>query len=203
MVDAISMVLVAQSWLDKRSLDHDENGNGYFWMRMAIILVLVSTPVTIYQAFFPPTRASKNDTAAQTNVMTSSSGLLSRGVAFLSKFLILIMIVTGPATAATVLIACLQGWILFLLCSATGFYEVSYLQALVVVPISNQYQMDVSLVCAPPHFVVHARISGITTGFSSFVSLPYSAHFLCDESWVCFQSTSLLLCFCGHHGIRL
>ena len=125
MVDAISIVLVAQSWVDKRSLDHDENGNGYFWMRMAIILVLGSTPVTIYQAFVPPTRKRRNDTANQTNVVASSPGLLSRGVAFLSKFLILIMIVTGPATAATVLVACLQGWILFLLCSATGFYEVS------------------------------------------------------------------------------
>mmetsp|Transcript_9183 Transcript_9183/g.16069 ORF Transcript_9183/g.16069 Transcript_9183/m.16069 type:complete len:171 (-) Transcript_9183:92-604(-) len=35
------------------------------------------------------------------------------------------MVVTGPSTAPTVLIACLQGWMLYLLAGATGFYEVS------------------------------------------------------------------------------
>jgi phosphatidylinositol glycan class O len=35
------------------------------------------------------------------------------------------MIVTGPSTASNVLIASLQGWMMYILASATGFYEVS------------------------------------------------------------------------------
>jgi phosphatidylinositol glycan class O len=122
-VDATTMLLVARSWVDKRSLDHDANGNGYFWMRMAIILVLGTAPITIYQGFAPSNPTMK-DTTTHSKSMTSRLDLLSRGLGFLSKFFILIMIVTGPAAAATVLLLSLQGWMLFLLCNATGFYEV-------------------------------------------------------------------------------
>jgi len=115
-VDATTILFVARSWVDKRSLDHDENGNGYFWMRLAIMAVLCSTPITIYPLF---------ESSTKSNLRTDSTETLSPGLTFMAKILILIMIVTGPATAATVLIACLQGWMLFLLCSATGFYAVS------------------------------------------------------------------------------
>ena len=201
MVDAISIALVAKSWVDKRSLDHDENGNGYFWMRTAIILVLGSTPITVYQGFVPLTPMRK-DTATKMNVVVSTTGLLSRGVAFLSKFLIMIMIVTGPATAATVLVACLQGWILFLLCTATGFYEVRCRWTLVVVDVSEAIVEACLLTCIRiPTLVLDVLQSGISTGFSSNISLPCSAHFLCDESRMCFQSTPVLLGLCGHDGI--
>lgn len=124
-VDALTVVFLALGWIEKRNLD--QTRNGYLWIRIAIALILVSTPITIYQGLVPPkSSVGENGTKADGLLrMSGSAGLLSRALAFLSKLLLLLMVVTGPAAAPTELLGSIQGLMLFQLCGATGFYEVS------------------------------------------------------------------------------
>lgn len=127
LTDVLTVLFLALGWIEKRSRDHSQNG--YVWMRIAIALVLSSFLITIYQAFSPQKTAIQDEDSTDggktcSSPRTHNLQLLSKGLSNVSKLLILIMVVTGPAAAPTVLLACLQGWMLYLLCRATGFYEV-------------------------------------------------------------------------------
>eukprot|EP00934_Nitzschia_sp_Nitz4_P003918 Nitzschia sp. Nitz4//scaffold3_size479765//417414//422217//NITZ4_000178-RA/size479765-processed-gene-1.550-mRNA-1//-1//CDS//3329550992//3908//frame0 len=116
-VDCISLGFITLGWLEKRSLD--QSRNGYLWMRISIAMLLVSTPVTIYQALQPLWRPRTTDkTTNEWNM-----DLFARVLALVVKLLMLVMVVTGPAAASTVLFVSLQGCMLYILCGTTGFYE--------------------------------------------------------------------------------
>lgn len=142
-VDCVILLFLAASWVEKRNLD--QSRNGYKEARMAISLLLFFTPLAIAESLVPTTQQSPirkdkmeaekstgskfsdDDCNGVTSVAnpTSPDLVLVRTLTVVFKLLISVMMVTGPSTAATVLIASLQGWMLYLLAGATGFYEVS------------------------------------------------------------------------------
>jgi phosphatidylinositol glycan class O len=116
-MDCLSLLLLASSWLQKRS--SDTTRNGYLSARLVIMALVGSLPVSIAEALVK----SKMGTKAyppQASPVTA----LSHVLAIVSKLLIAMMLVTGPATASSVLIVSIQGWMLHILSGATGFYEV-------------------------------------------------------------------------------
>mmetsp|Transcript_45617 Transcript_45617/g.110519 ORF Transcript_45617/g.110519 Transcript_45617/m.110519 type:complete len:921 (+) Transcript_45617:260-3022(+) len=122
-IDGLSLVLLAFSWIEKRNSDPDRNG--YVAARGVIGLLIVSMGLSIFNAFSSSSREQPSDKAPEKASLTSVHTSISKAVSLISRLLIAIMLVTGPATSCTVLIACLQGWMLFNLAGATGFYQVS------------------------------------------------------------------------------
>mmetsp|Transcript_22168 Transcript_22168/g.52119 ORF Transcript_22168/g.52119 Transcript_22168/m.52119 type:complete len:953 (-) Transcript_22168:185-3043(-) len=144
--DCLTMLVLAASWIEKRNLD--QTRLGYTEARIAITLLLFFTPLAMFEAIVPtiyvsvltvnhPPKNGKDADDKEVPVQssntwlerhllsTSSDAVLVRTLSIVFKLLISIMIVTGPSTATTVLIASLQGWMMYILAGATGFYEVS------------------------------------------------------------------------------
>jgi phosphatidylinositol glycan class O len=122
-VDGLSVGFLAIGWMDKRSLDQSQNG--YFWMRVTIAILILCTPSTIYEGIAPLIMKPKQKGAEDSGpYSTPREVVLARALAVVAKLLIGVMVVTGPATGATVLLVSLQGWMLYLFSGATGFYEV-------------------------------------------------------------------------------
>jgi phosphatidylinositol glycan class O len=120
-VDCMCLSFLALSWLDKRTLDTTQNG--YLWARATIAMLILCTPSTIYEAAAPGgTKLSKSND--NENVTTPREIFLAKSLAVVAKLLVFQMVVTGPATAATVLVFSIQAWMLYMLAGATGFFEV-------------------------------------------------------------------------------
>jgi hypothetical protein len=112
---------LALSWLEKRTLDTTQNG--YLWAQATIAMLMLCTPSTIYEAATPGgVKLSKSNVTE--NVARSRELFLAKSLAVVAKLLIFQMVVTGPATAATVLVFSIQAWMLYMLAGATGFFEV-------------------------------------------------------------------------------
>jgi GPI ethanolamine phosphate transferase 3 subunit O len=133
-VDCLTLVAMAYSWWEKR-----HHRNGYLPCRLALVLLFIGIPVSIVQAFVlriqqrcrqrlmtaagigevpQSPKTDKNDNAGvdqeeQKQAAETMNDLLT----ILSKVLIAIMAVTGPSTAATLVLYTLQVIILFHLCS--------------------------------------------------------------------------------------
>ena len=116
-VDFVALLCIAASWLEKRSLD--QTRNGYAAIRIAIGIWLICTPIAIAQALFlKVVKAAKTESRDR-------DAILVRTLTIVCKLFMIIMVVTGPSTASSIFFFCLQGWMMFVLTSATGFYEVS------------------------------------------------------------------------------
>jgi hypothetical protein len=133
--DCLILLCLSQSWMEKRNADQERNG--YLGARIAISLLLCCTPLALVESFQPlirrVMRSKWGDTKynAQTAEQDRNYGeppreiILTRALTVVFKLLMAVMVVTGPAAAANVLIASIQGWLMYILAGATGFYEVS------------------------------------------------------------------------------
>lgn len=119
-IDCLSLVLLAFSWIEKRSLDPDRNG--YLPARGVVGLLILSVILSVVSNVSK--LSSSGDEGASKASQSSVHYSVAKFVSLISRLLIATMLVTGPATSCTVLIACLQGWMLFNLAGATGFYQV-------------------------------------------------------------------------------
>ena len=127
-MDCLFMMLLGMSWLEKRTLDQSQNG--FFWAKGCVALLVVGIPAAIFDAMNPP-KTKSNDMAKKDGSVAEDSGTqefyqsdADKSLAIISKLLLALMLVTGPATGSSVLIVVAQGWMLFVLGGATGFYEV-------------------------------------------------------------------------------
>jgi phosphatidylinositol glycan class O len=118
--DCIVIFFLALSWMEKRN--PDVTRNGYFWARAVIAIWILCTPETIYEALRPrpPVPQSEKNAASPPR----ESMMLARSLAAVSKLLLAIMTVTGPSTAASVVLVSTQAWILYILGGASGPYQV-------------------------------------------------------------------------------
>jgi len=123
-MDCAIILCLALSWIEKRNLD--QTRNGYPATRAAIGILLVCTSIAIVEAL-PPTRQTTKKIAKVGNhyQIIHHDVILVRTLTVVFELLLAMMIVTGPSAALTVLFFSLQGWMLYLLAGATGFYEVS------------------------------------------------------------------------------
>ena len=117
-IDCITLLILAGAWIEKRSTEQIKNG--YTMTRCAIVILILSTPSTVFEALAPIFQAQP---PTSHNVIKLEK-VLSRTLVVVAKLLIAVMVVTGPATAATVLLVSFQGYMLYILAGATGFYEV-------------------------------------------------------------------------------
>ena len=119
-VDGVMLLCLALSWLEKRN--EDQTRNGYMAIRIAIGIWLLCTPIAIAQALF--LKVTKPQDYTKVNDI-GGDAILVRTVTIVIKVLLIIMVVTGPSTASNVFLFAFQGWMMYLLAGATGFYEVS------------------------------------------------------------------------------
>lgn len=120
-VDVVIMLCLSLSWVEKRNAD--QTRNGYTTIRIAIGIWLLCTPVAITQALLlKMTKPAKPDGHHDS---FGRDAILVRTLTIIFKVLLMIMMVTGPSTASTVFLFSFQGWMMYLLAGATGFYEVS------------------------------------------------------------------------------
>lgn len=118
-IDLLTLLLIAIGWLEKRNVD--QTRNGYIFIQISVFLLLFSLPLATYQA------ASRKilDEEKTSNGGLSRRKTTAHTLTILSKLMILVMVVTGPSTGATVFLVSMQGYMLYVLSGATGFYEVS------------------------------------------------------------------------------
>jgi len=123
-MDCAVILCLALSWIEKRNLD--QTRNGYPAIRTAIGLLLVCISIAIAEALHPIGQKQKKTAKAGNHYqIIHRDVILVRTLTIAFELLLSIMVVTGPSTALTVLFFSLQGWMLYLLAGATGFYEVS------------------------------------------------------------------------------
>jgi len=124
-MDCVILLCLSLSWIEKRNLD--QTRNGYPATRTAITLLLVCTPIAIAEGVAPILRRSleimKPGHLKRTNIPCDV--ILVRTLTVVFELLLAIIVVTGPSTAATILICVLQGWMMYLLAGATGSSFVS------------------------------------------------------------------------------
>lgn len=118
-VDGVILFCLALSWLEKRN--EDQTRNGYTAIRIAIGIWLLCTPIALAQALF--LKVSKPQEYKVDGL--GSDAILVRTLTIVIKVLLIIMVVTGPSTASNIVLFSFQGWMMYLLAGATGFYEVS------------------------------------------------------------------------------
>jgi phosphatidylinositol glycan class O len=135
--DCLILLCLAQSWIEKRNVDQDRNG--YLGARLAIVLLLCFTPLAVLESLQPLIRRVMRPTSSVEANQSQSDKVevgtdcretpreivLVRTLTVIFKLLMAVMVVTGPAVAANVLITSVQGYLMYLLSGATGFYEVS------------------------------------------------------------------------------
>lgn len=123
-IDGVVVFCLSLSWMEKRNAD--QTRNGYMAIRIAIGILLVFTPVAIVQALLLKTIKVREVVKVDSHHdIVPRDIVLVQTLSIVFKLLLAIMVVTGPSTAPTVLLFSFQGWMLYLLVGATGFYEVS------------------------------------------------------------------------------
>jgi len=124
-IDCVILSCLSLSWVEKRDLDQTRNGYGA--IKIAIAILLLCTPIAIVQALPLKTEMfrKKGTNANAHHPIVNRDVILSRMLVIVFKLLLAIMVVTGPSTATTTLFFSFQGWMMYLLAGATGFYEVS------------------------------------------------------------------------------
>ena len=119
-IDVAVLLCLSLSWLEKRNAD--QTRNGYTAIRIAIGIWLVCTPVAIQQAL--SLKMSKPRVYAKADGL-GTDAIFARTLTIVIKLFLIIMVVTGPSTASNIFLFSFQGWMMYLLAGATGFYEVS------------------------------------------------------------------------------
>jgi len=123
-IDCLIVLCLALSWIEKRNID--QTRNGYTAITIAIRIWLLCTPIAIAQALLSKTTKNRERTKGDSHYdIVGRDAVLVRTLEIVFKLLLMVMIVTGPSTASTVFLFAFQGWMMYLLTGATGFYEVS------------------------------------------------------------------------------
>ena len=123
-IDCVVLLCLSLSWVEKRNLD--QTRNGYAAITIAIGILLLCTPVAIVQGLlFKMTKTREFAEVDSQYDMVGRDAILVRTLAICFKLFLIMMVVTGPSTASTIFIFSHQGWMMYLLAGATGFYEVS------------------------------------------------------------------------------
>ena len=116
---------------------------------------------------------------------------LSLGLALVSKLLIFLAAVTGPSAASSLVLVSIQAWLLYVLCGATGFYEVRWRTNFIPGIAGNLTSKFWLTLCC--------------IGFLWCSSLPLEAFdspfILCYQSWLCLQSTPIFSSLCRNYAI--
>jgi phosphatidylinositol glycan class O len=118
-LDTACLLLLVISWLEKRSTD--TRRNGYLSAKGVIGILTFSIPMSSYRLVGLLLHKKSNEQIT----LHSPISRLSNIFCIVTKLLIAMMLVTGPATSTTVLLVSIQAWMLYLLGGATGFYNVS------------------------------------------------------------------------------
>jgi GPI ethanolamine phosphate transferase 3 subunit O len=124
-LDCTTLVLLALSWLEKRI--EDDSRNGYFWMRGTLAILVLGVPMSLYNVLVAPI---STDGRSQHTTRHLS---LTKTVTVVSKLLIFLMAVTGPATASTVVLFVVQAGVLYTLGGVNGSLEVRHAYLIVMV----------------------------------------------------------------------
>jgi hypothetical protein len=119
--DCLFMILLGLSWIEKRNID--QSRHGFLWARGAVALLLMGVPLAIYDATASRNLSIKGKQQSVENAQDARL-CLEKTLAIVSKLLLALMLVTGPSTGSTIVVVVVQGWMLFILGGATGFYEV-------------------------------------------------------------------------------
>ena len=191
-MDCLFMILLGLSWLEKRSLD--QSRNGFFWARGCVALLIIGIPAAIYDSIVSNTINHRDDEKLKSEDSTQNSHqiALEKSLTIIIKLLLAIMLVTGPATGSSVFIVAIQGWMLFILGGATGFYEVSDRHV-----VRSTFDRLRDLRSFP------LCILGLPICTSDVMAFPCQTYFLCDQSWLCIQSSSIFIGFRVYCWIRL
>ena len=125
--DCIAMIFLVLSWMEKRN--PDVTRNGYFWAQGVIAILILCTPVTIYEALCPRSSVPESEKSAAAAAAAAApppreAMMLARPLAVVSKLLLAIITVTGPSTAASAVLVSTQAWIIYILGGASGPYQV-------------------------------------------------------------------------------
>ena len=125
-LDCLSLVVLALAWLEKRV--QDDARNGYFWMRCVLAILFLGMVIHLLESFLLQPRfrvidmESNHDGRLQNpNIQTTA---IVRTLPIVSKALVFIMAVTGPATSATTVLFVTQVLLLYILGSTSGAHEV-------------------------------------------------------------------------------
>lgn len=121
--DCLTILFLGLSWVEKRS--PDTTRNGYFWARLMIGILILSIPISIYEACNSVHENSRRGADSKSNIAaTQLQASLAKSLAVVSKVLIAIMAVTGPSTAASMVLFSFQVWMLFTMTEGAGSAEV-------------------------------------------------------------------------------
>lgn len=107
MVDCMSLICLGQSWWEKRHPDTERHGFG--GTRCAIAMVLISLLLSIYQAIH-----------AQKEATGKGKRTAGYAINVIIKLLLLIMIVTGPASATSMVLFSAQMTAIYIISGISG-----------------------------------------------------------------------------------
>jgi hypothetical protein len=197
--DCIAMLFLALGWIEKRN--PDVTRNGYLWVRAVIAILILCTPITIYEALCrrPSVPQSEKHAAA---AAPPQDALLARSLAAISKLLLALITVTGPSTAASVVLVSTQAWILYILGGASGPYQVRVW----ICCFGVSYFLFLSF-RTPLTLILHTCllfafiVSDILGSTSYLMEACDSTRLLCDQSRMCVQSIAIFCRLCGLHGV--
>ena len=188
-VDCVALLCLGQSWWEKR--DPDSERHGFAGTRCAIALIGLSLP----HAFFRTIQTQQQQTTKGRN-----NGMPGDALAVIIKILLLIMVVTGPSIATSVVLFSAQAAAISVISCITGPSEVSY--------IDIYLQFDIVFITIP------ANISMLSTCHSGSIDLgPISRtgstleihcppHLLCHQSRMYVQPASVIGCLCGDQYVQ-
>ena len=123
-LDCFSLVFLALAWLEKRV--QDDTRNGYFWIRCVLAIMFLGMTLNLLEATLlqPRFRVTNAESSHDGRLQYPNIQTIARTLLIVSKALVFIMAVTGPATAATTLLFITQLLLLYILGSTKGSHEV-------------------------------------------------------------------------------
>jgi phosphatidylinositol glycan class O len=117
--DCLALLCLAGSWWEKRSIDPDRNG--FVLSQIALALLFCGIPLSVFQAL---TRDERTGRRQNHNRNMVHKRFESDMLTCLSKLLIAIMSVTGPATATSLVLYSVQAIALYVLSSVSSPVQV-------------------------------------------------------------------------------
>jgi hypothetical protein len=117
LADCLALLCFAGSWWEKRTLDPERNG--YWFSRVALTILFVGIPLSISNALThsETSQQSKVDGAAEDRMQ-------SHVLTILAKVLIVIMAVTGPSAAPSLVLYTFQTSVIYFLSMTSGSQQV-------------------------------------------------------------------------------
>ena len=112
--DMVCLLFLGISWLEKRN--SDPSLTGFLWARAATALIVITTPLSIIEQ----TRAGTPGEKDGQDDKESTGRNITRSMEPIVKLLLILMAVTGPSTASSVVVLVCQAFLLHHLGASTG-----------------------------------------------------------------------------------